>query len=57
MYFHVAKTMDGQAGPVTAFSVGSFKDLIVMTVNRARAGPHHAHLRMVRNRIASLDRI
>lgn len=57
----LAGMLDGQGGPVTRFSVGVFPSVIVMTIYRARIGPYHAHLRMVRTRhgwmIGSLDRI
>jgi hypothetical protein len=57
----LADMMDGEEGPVVNFSVAAFRDLVVMTVDRERSGPYHAHLRIAQdaNRwaITSIDRI
>ncbi len=60
-FLQLARMMDGQEGPVTAFSVGAFQSMIVMTVDRKEVGPYHAHLQMARDgdrwTIISIDRI
>jgi hypothetical protein len=35
---------------VTAFSVAAYGSRIVMTIDRKKYGPHHAHLQMARTR-------
>jgi hypothetical protein len=53
--------MDGTGGPVTHFSVAVFQSMVVMTLDRKRVGPYHAHLQMARHgqawTIISIDRI
>jgi hypothetical protein len=60
-FLQLARELEGEGGPVTRFSVGVFPSGVVMTLNRVRYGPYHAHLRMTRNRhgwaIGSIDRI
>jgi hypothetical protein len=60
-FLQLARMMDSQEGPVTNFSVGAFQSLIVMTINRKKVGPYHAHLQMARHgdgwTIISIDRI
>lgn len=60
-FLQLAHMLDGMGGPVTRFSIGAYPSGVVMTLYRARYGPYHAHLRMVRTRhgwaISSLDRI
>ena len=60
-FLQLAHMLDGMGGPVTRFSIGAYPSEVVMTLYRARYGPYHAHLRMVRSRhgwaISSLDRI
>ena len=60
-FLQLAHMLDGMGGPVTRFSIGVSPSEVVMTLYRARYGPYHAHLRMVRTRhgwaISSLDRI
>jgi hypothetical protein len=60
-FFQLAHMLDGMGGPVTRFSIGVSPSEVVMTLYRARYGPYHAHLRMVRTghgwAISSIDRI
>lgn len=60
-FLQLAHTLDGMGGPVTRFSAEVIRTMVVMTNERARYGPYHAHLRMVRTEhgwaIASIDRI
>ena len=60
-FLQLAHMLDGMGGPVTRFSIGAYPSEVVMTLYRARYGPYHAHLRMVRTghgwAISSLDRI
>jgi hypothetical protein len=60
-FLQLAHMLDGMGGPVTRFSIGASPSDVVMTLYRARYGPYHAHLRMVRTRndwaISALDRI
>jgi hypothetical protein len=60
-FLQLAQMLDGMGGPVTRFSIGVSPSEVVMTLYRARYGPYHAHLRMVRTghgwAISSLDRI
>ena len=57
-----ARTRDGwRGGPVTHFSVAVFQSMIVMTIDRKKVGPYHAHLQMARDgdgwTIISIDRV
>jgi hypothetical protein len=60
-FLQLADMMDSEEGPVVSFSVAAFGDLVVMTVDRERGGPYHAHLRIARVAdrwaIVSIDRI
>jgi hypothetical protein len=60
-FLQLAHMLDGMGGPVTQFSVGVTPSEVVMTLYRAKYGPYHTHLRMVRTRhgwaISSIDRI
>jgi hypothetical protein len=60
-FLQLARMMDGMGGPVTHFSVAAIQSMIVMTLDRQKYGPYHAHLQMARHRggwtIASIDRI
>jgi hypothetical protein len=60
-FLQLAHMMDGQGGPVTHFSVAAFQSMVVMTNDRKKVGPYHAHLQMARNgdgwTIISIDRI
>ena len=60
-FLKLAKIMESEAGQVTSFSVDVFHHLIVMTINRKKIGPYHAHLQMARDghswTITSIDRI
>ena len=60
-FLQLAHTMDGQGGAVTDFSVAAFQSMIVMTIDRKKFGPYHAHLQMKQEgndwKIVSLDRI
>jgi hypothetical protein len=60
-FLQLARMMDGQEGPVTHFSVAAFQSMIVMTIDRKKVGPYHAHLQTARNgdgwTIISIDRI
>jgi hypothetical protein len=60
-FLQLAHMLDGMGGPVTQFSIGAYPSGVVMTLYRARYGPYHAHLRMVRTghgwAIDSIDRI
>lgn len=47
-FLQLAQMLDGMGGPVTQFSIGVSPSEVVMTLYRARYGPYHAHLRMVR---------
>jgi hypothetical protein len=51
----------GQGGPVTHFSVSVVQYMVVMTNDREKYGPYHAHLQMARDgdgwTIISIDRI
>jgi hypothetical protein len=60
-FLQLAHMMDGQGGPVTHFSVAAFQSMVVMTNDRKKVGPYHAHLQMAQNgdgwTIISIDRI
>jgi hypothetical protein len=60
-FLRLARTLDSESGPVTRFSFGEFKSMVVMTVNRKHAGPYHTHMKMTRSKngwlIVSIDRI
>jgi hypothetical protein len=60
-FLQLARMMDGMGGPVTHFSVAAFPSTIVLTLDRKKFGPYHAHLQMARQRggwtITSIDRI
>jgi len=60
-FLQLARMLDGQGGPVTHFSVGVYPPMVVMTNDREKYGPYHAHLQMARNgdswTIISIDRI
>jgi hypothetical protein len=60
-FLQLAHTMESMAGPVTSFSVGAYRSLIVMTIERKKTGPYHAHLRMAQHggiwTIVSIDRV
>jgi hypothetical protein len=60
-FVNLARMMDGEEGPVISFSVAAYQSLIVMTIERKRVGPYHAHLRVNRIggawRITSIDRV
>jgi hypothetical protein len=60
-FLRLAHELDGLGGPVTAFSATAYGSKIVMTIDRKKYGPYHAHLQMARVRggwaISSIDRI
>lgn len=60
-FLQLAQTMESLAGPVATFSVGTDKSLIVMTIERKKIGPYHAHLQMAQHggiwTIISIDRV
>src|SRR5580700_2872023 len=60
-FLQLAHMLDGMGGPVTKFSIGGFPSEVVMTLDRVRYGPYHAHLAMARTghgwAISSIDRI
>jgi hypothetical protein len=60
-FLQLARMLDGQGGPVTHFSVAAFQSMIVMTIDRRKFGPYHAHLQVARGAggwtIISIDRI
>lgn len=60
-FLQLAGMMDGMGGPVTHFSVAVFQSMAVLTLDRKRVGPYHAHLQMARHgsgwTIISIDRI
>jgi hypothetical protein len=60
-FLQLAHMMDNMGGPVTHFSVGGFTTTIVMTLDRKKYGPYHAHLHLARSgnnwKITSIDRI
>jgi|SRR5450755_1709914 hypothetical protein len=60
-FLQLARTMDSAEGPLASFSVGAFGYLVVMTNDRKKTGPYHAHLQMARDgdgwTITSIDRI
>jgi hypothetical protein len=60
-FLQLARMFDGQGGPVTSFSAAAFQPLVVMTINRKKYGPYHAHLQLTRYKdgwiIISIDRI
>jgi hypothetical protein len=60
-FLRLAHMFDGQGGPVTGFSADAFGSLVVMTIDRKKYGPYHAHLKLVRDAsgwaIISIDRI
>jgi hypothetical protein len=60
-FLQLAHTMESLAGPVTTFSVGAYKSLIVMTIERKKIGPYHAHLLVAQHggiwTIISIDRV
>jgi hypothetical protein len=60
-FLQLARVMDGQEGRVTHFSVAVFRSMVVMTIDRKKVGPYHAHLQMAQDgniwTIISIDRI
>ncbi|MDQ2811163.1 MAG: nuclear transport factor 2 family protein [Actinomycetota bacterium] len=60
-FLQLARMLDGQGGPVTHFSVSVVQPMVVMTNDREKYGPYHAHLQMARDAdgwtIISIDRI
>jgi hypothetical protein len=60
-FLQLAHVMDGEGGPVTHFSVAVFQSMTVMTIDRKKVGPYHAHLQMARDgdgwTIISIDRV
>jgi len=60
-FLRLAHELDGLGGPVTAFSVAAYGSMIVMTIDRKKYGPYHAHVQMARIKgcwaISSIDRI
>ncbi len=60
-FLQLAHELEGQGGPVTTFSAAAFGSMIVMTIDRKKIGPYHAHLRIARDgygwTIVSIDRI
>lgn len=60
-FLQLARMLDSEGGPVTGFTVGGFPSMIVMTIERRKYGPYHAHLRMAHGEngwvIISMDRI
>jgi hypothetical protein len=60
-FLQLARMLDGQGGPVTGFSTSAFQSMVVVTINRKKYGPYHAHLQMTRYKegwtIISIDRI
>jgi len=48
-FLQLAGMMDGMGGPVTHFSVAVFQSMAVMTLDRKRVGPYHAHLQMAQH--------
>lgn len=60
-FLRLAHELDGLGGPVTAFSVAAHGSMIVMTIDRKKYGPYHAHLHMAQVNdgwaISSIDRI
>jgi hypothetical protein len=60
-FLQLAHAMESLAGPVTTFSVGAYKSLVVMTIERKKIGPYHAHLQLARRggswTIISIDRV
>lgn len=60
-FLQLAQTMDNEGGPVTNFSIGVSQSMIVMTIDRQKIGPYHAHLQMKQEenawKIISIDRV
>jgi hypothetical protein len=60
-FLQFARMLDGQGGPVTHFSVSVVQYMVVMTNDRKKYGPYHAHLEMARDgdgwTIIFIDRI
>ena len=60
-FLQLAHMFDGQGGAVTGFSAAAFGSMIVMTIDRKKYGPYHAHLQLARDKggwtITSIDRI
>jgi hypothetical protein len=60
-FLRLAHTMEGAGGPVTHFSVSVFPSVVVMTIDRKKFGPYHAHLQLARDgngwAIISIDRV
>jgi hypothetical protein len=60
-FLQLARMLDGMGGPVTHFSVSVVQYMVVMTNDREKYGPYHAHLQMARDgdgwTIISIDRI
>ena len=60
-FLALARTLDGIGGPVTRFTIGAQPPEVVMTLDRVRYGPYHAHLRVARTgrgwAISAIDRI
>lgn len=60
-FLQLAQTLDNEGGPVTNFSVEVSQTMVVMTLNRQKIGPYHAHLQMKQEgntwKIISLDRV
>src|SRR5579859_470345 len=44
-FLRLARTLDNEGGPVTSFSIDVLPSLVVLTLDRQRVGPYHAHLR------------
>jgi len=60
-FLKLAQLMDGEGGTVTNFSIVTSGSMVVMTINRQKVGPYHAHLQMKQEgngwKIRSIDRI
>jgi hypothetical protein len=60
-FLQLAQTMDNEGGPVINFSVAVSQFMIIMTINRQKIGPYHAHLQMKQEgnswKIISIDRV
>ncbi len=60
-FLQLAQTMNNEAGPITNFSAAAYQSMIVMTINRQKIGPYHAHLQMKQEgsgwKIISIDRV
>jgi hypothetical protein len=60
-FLQLARMLDGQGGSVTHFSFSVVQSMVVMTNDREKYGPYHAHLQLARDgdgwTIISIDRI